>query len=73
MAITVLPAAVETGGICESIAGPGTAAEIVDWAIHLGSSFIRFQNRPLRFRFDDWRDESRQKIKDMRRSPFEQE
>jgi hypothetical protein len=49
-----LNAAIIKGGISESVAGPGTAAEIVEWAIHWGSSFIRFHNRPLKFRFDDW-------------------
>ncbi len=42
-----LPAALKTGGVYESVAGPGTAAEIVAWAIHWGSCFVEFQSRPF--------------------------
>lgn len=41
-----LPAALKTGGVYESIAGPGTAAEIVMWAIHWGSCFVEFHSKP---------------------------
>jgi hypothetical protein len=57
------------GGVCESVAGPGTAGEIVEWSIHWGTSFISFQNRSLKYRFDDWLDEIKERIKDMRQTP----
>ncbi|HTF71135.1 MAG TPA: hypothetical protein VK638_51555 [Edaphobacter sp.] len=47
MAKVDLPAALIKGDVYESIAGPGTAAEIVTWAIHWGSCFVEFQSRPF--------------------------
>ncbi len=69
MAKTALPAAVKKGGVRESAAGPGTAGENVEWAIHWGASFISFQNRPLKYRLDDWLDAIKEKIKDKRQTP----
>jgi hypothetical protein len=47
MAKVDLPVALKQGGIYESIGGPGTAADIVMWAIHWGSCFVEFQIRPF--------------------------
>ena len=69
MAKTELPAAIRQGGVCESIACPGTSEEIVEWAIHWGSSFVKFQNRPVRMRLDDWFDDFNDKFKSKNKSP----
>ena len=47
MAKVDLPAALKQGGVYESIGGPGTAADIVMWAIHWGSCFVEFQSKPF--------------------------
>jgi hypothetical protein len=54
MASADLPSAIAKGGVCESVAGPGTASEIIEWVMHWGEMFVTFQSRPLKLRLKFW-------------------